>query len=300
MNATKYRFILFTLFCYSFSNAQGCSDAGICSIGAAHQNTETKLKNEIEVSTIFGAGEADTKYVSPFINYRRFFNDSWTASVKITSSLAYGEFGKRASIGDAYLLASYRKKTDSHFKWSFTSGAKIPFNRSNLKINNHPLPLDYQSSLGTIDFLGSSNLNYYHWDFNFAFQIPVFNLNANSYFAEYSGTNDFPTTNLFKRKPDVLYRITYSRETTNKKFVFKPNVLFIYHLGEDSAEDIFGKRYSIDGSSGLTINGNIISAYNFKNNSLELSLATPFVVRTIRPDGLTRSFTAAISYITRF
>ncbi|MFA6278266.1 MAG: hypothetical protein WC622_16070 [Pedobacter sp.] len=299
MNST-YKLIPLLFFCYFFSNAQGCSDAGICNIGNGHQSYEQKLKNEIEVSTVFGAGEADTKYVSPFITYRRNFNQTWTAACKITSSLAYGEFGKRASIGDAYLLLSYNRKLSSSFKWSFTSGAKIPFNRSNLKINNHPLPLDYQSSLGTFDFLGSSNLNYKRWDFNAAFQIPVFNINANSYFAEYAGTDDFPTTNLFHRKPDVLFRTTYSLKTKNQKFVFKPNVLFIYHIGEDSAEDIYGKRFSIDGSSGLTINGNIISAYNFKNSSIELSLATPFVVRTIRPDGLTRSFTAGISYITRF
>lgn len=94
-----------------------------------------------------------------------------------------------------------------------------------------------------------------------------------------------------------MLRATYSIKTQNQKFTFKPNVLFIYHLGEDSFENVFGVRESIIGSDGLTINGNLISAYNVnKQNSVELSLATPFVIRDIRPDGLTRSFVAGILY----
>ncbi len=83
--------------------------------------------------------------------------------------------------------------------------------------------------------------------------------------------------------------------------MFKPNVLFLYHLGEDRYENTLGNRQNIDGSDGLTINGNLISAYQInKTDSIELSLVTPFVVRTIRPDGLTRSFTAALIYKVAF
>jgi hypothetical protein len=140
-------------------------------------------------------------------------------------------------------------------------------------------------------------LNYKRWDFNAALQIPVVNLNKNSYFSEYSGTDDFPSTNLFERKPDALVRATYSIKTPNKKFAFKPNILFIYHLGEDSFENILGKREAIVGSDGLTVNGNLITNYTINSqNSIELSLASPFVVREIRPDGLTRSFVLGLQY----
>jgi len=82
-----------------------------------------------------------------------------------------------------------------------------------------------------------------------------------------------------------------------KKFTFKPNVLFIYHLGEDSFENIFGQSENIKNSNGLTINGNLITSFAVsKQSSLELSLATPFVVRDIRPDGLTRSFVLGLQY----
>lgn len=294
----KNLFYLFTtIFISTISFAQGCSDAGICTIGHSFDSDEKVLKNNIEVGTIFGGGEADVTYLSPYISYTRKFNEKFSLSTKVTFSSANGEFGTRAAFGDAFLIGNYTFKEKNNKQWSALLGWKIPFTSSNLKINDISLPLDYQSSLGTFDLFLGTNLKYKKWDFNAAVQIPVFNNNKNSYFAEFSGTTDFPSTNLFERKPDALLRATYTLKTKSEKFSFKPNVLFIYHLGEDSYENIFSNRENIKGSDGLTVNGNLISTYNFnKTNSLELSLATPFVIRDARPDGLTRSFVAGLIY----
>lgn len=281
----------------NFAFAQGCSDAGICSIGQGFQSTDKEMKNAIEIATIFGAGESDLKYFSPYISYTRQINDKIELSTKVTFSTASGSFGTRGAFGDAFLIGKYSFKENNNTQWSTLLGWKFPFTSSNLKINGYSLPLDYQSSLGTFDLFLGTNFKYKKWDFNAALQIPVFNNNKNSYFAEYSGTEDFPTTNLFQRKSDALFRATYTLSTKNQKFSFKPNVLFIYHLGEDSFENIFGKRENYIGSEGLTINGNLISAYNIsEQKTIELSIAAPFVVRDIRPDGLTRSFVLALHY----
>lgn len=293
----KILLIIALIFSTTFSSAQGCSDAGICSIGHSFQSTEKEFKNNIEISAIFGAGEADVTYFSPYISYGRKVNERFSWSSKVTFSSANGSFGTRAAFGDAYLIGNYAFATKNKKQWSVLVGSKIPFTSANLKINGYSLPLDYQSSLGTFDLFLGTNYKYQNWDFNAAIQIPVFNNNKNSYFAAFSGTDDFPTTNLFERKSDALFRTTYNIKTPNNKFSFKPNVLFIYHLGEDSFENSFGKRENFVGSKGLTINGNLISTYNFnKQKSVELSLATPFVVRDIRPDGLTRSFVLALQY----
>ncbi|MFV8467203.1 hypothetical protein [Flavobacterium sp. LB1P62] len=286
---------------FSNSFAQGCSDAGICSIGNGFHSTSKELKNGIEVGSIFGAGEADVTYFSPYITYIRTINERLSLSSKITYSVASGSFGERGAFGDAYLIGNYNWKPKSNTQWSSLLGFKIPFTSSNLKINEFSLPLDYQSSLGTFDLIVGLNLNYKKWDFNTAVQIPVFNNNKNSYFKEFSDTDDFPSTNLFERKSDALFRTTYTFQTANKKFTFKPNVLLIYHLGEDNFENAFGRRETIKNSDGLTINGNIIGVYSINaKNSIELSLATPFVVRDVRPDGLTREFTAGIIYKVSF
>ncbi|WP_240976718.1 hypothetical protein [Flavobacterium rivulicola] len=280
--------------------AQGCSDAGVCSIGNSFDK-ENSNKNLIETGSIYGVGEADVTYISSYVTYSRAFGEKWALSAKFTYSVADGSFGQRGQFGDAYLISNYKFAEKDQKQWSILSGFKFPFTTANAKINGYSLPLDYQASLGTFDLILAANYKYSQWDFNFGFQIPVFNNNKNSYFAEYSGTDDFPSTNLFERKSDALFRTTYTYQTPNKKFTFKPNMLFLYHLGEDSYENIFSQRETIKGSDGLTINGNLITSYTLNSkSSLELSLATPFVVRDIRPDGLTRAFTAGLIYKVSF
>ena len=282
----------------SFSSfAQGCSDAGICSVGRAFETTQDDFKNSFEVATIFGVGEANITYISPFLAYTRKLNERISLSTKVTFSSATGDFGTSSGLGDAFLIGNYTFKEKNNKQWNAMVGWKVPFNNSDLKHNGNSLPLDYQSSLGTVDLFLGTNLKYKKWDFNAVLQIPVFNNNSNSYFAETSGNTDFSSTNLFERKPDALVRATYSIKTANQKFTFKPNVLFIYHLGEDTFENILGNRETIAGSDGLTLNGNLITTYNFnKQNSIELSLATPFVIREERPDGLTRGFVLGLQY----
>lgn len=290
--------IIFISLCFLVQGTygQGCSDAGICSIGHGFEKANDK-NNTLEVATIFGAGEADVTYFSPYISYTRKVSERFSWSSKVTFSSANGSFGTRTSLGDAFLVGNYRFAEKKNTQWSITSGMKIPFTTANLKINGYSIPLDYQASLGTFDWLLSTNLKYKKWDFNTAIQVPVFNNNKNSYFKEFSGTNDFPSTNLFERRADALFRTTYTLQTANKKWQFKPNVLFIYHLGEDTFENRFGIREKIMDSDGLTINGNLVSSYALTANSaLEVSIATPFVVRDVRPDGLTRSFVFAVQY----
>jgi hypothetical protein len=290
-------FYLFGLLFSTLAWSQGCSDAGICSINKGFTDEKEQFKNKLEYASIYSLGEADVQYLSHYISYTKRFNERFAFTSKVTLSTANGSFGTRTQFGDAFLIGNYTFKEKKQKQWSALLGVKFPFTASNLKINGYSLPLDYQSSLGTVDAFVGTNLHYKQWDFNAALQIPVVNLNKNSYFVEYSGTTDFPSTNLFERKPDALLRATYMVTVPKSKFSFKPNVLFIYHLGEDSYENIFGQRESIKGSDGLTVNGNLLSTYHInKQNQLELSIASPFVVREVRPDGLTRSLVLGLQY----
>lgn len=289
--------IIVWLLLINFAYSQGCSDAGICTINKGFQQGEITFKNNLEISAIYSLGEADLVYVSPYVSYTKRFNKRYSFTAKVTFSSASGSFGTRSQFGDAFLLGNYVFKENNNRQWSALLGFKFPFTASNLKINGYSLPLDYQSSLGTIDVFVGTNYQFKKWNFNLALQLPVINLNKNSYFSEYAGTDDFPSTNLFQRQPDALIRATYTIQTVNKRISFKPNLLFIYHLGEDSFENIFGQREQIKGSDGLTINGNFLASYKLTGQSqIELSLAAPFEVRTIRPDGLTRSFVAGLQY----
>lgn len=305
MKIQNIKLLVSTVLISFFSNsiqAQGCSDAGFCSVSNGFINQDEPKKNNLETGFVYGVGEEDVTNYVQYLSYTRSLGKQLDVSAKITSAIAVGSFGTRGNIGDVFVTGNYRLKAKiiASANWSLFLGAKIPLTQGNDKINGFALPMPYQSSLGTFDAIGGVNLVYKKWDFNTSFQIPL-SQNKNSFISQFSGTNKFVSTNLFERKPDVLFRSGYKIRTTNKKFTFKPNVLFIYHLGEDSFENIFGQRQNIKNSDGLTLNGNLIVTYKLGAKSyLETSLASPFVVRDERPDGLTRAFTMGLSYKVNF
>ncbi|SHF62370.1 hypothetical protein SAMN05444377_1148 [Flavobacterium fontis] len=279
------------------AQGQGCSDAGICSVGKSFENDSLVFKNSLEWGSQYAKGDADVSYVAHFLSYTKRFNARFAFSAKVTLSTATGSFGTRTQFGDAILVGNYHFRPQKKQHWSALLGLKFPFTASNLKINGFSLPLDYQSSLGTIDAFLGVNWRVQRWDFNTVWQIPLVNLNKNSYFREYGGTNDFVSTNLFERQPDALVKVSYTQPIPNSRWSIKPNLIAIYHLGEDSFENIFGQREKIQGSSGLTVNANVNINYVFNtSHQIDLALASPFVVRDVRPDGLTRSLVINLVY----
>lgn len=297
-----FNFIIISLIFSNKMYSQGCSDAGICTLSFTKNNDSISSKsNAVQVGYVYGSGFEGVTYNNGFISYLRTINKKWNISAKVTYNQASGNFGTRGQLGDVFIISNYIHKINNQHILKPLAGFKIPFTSGNLKINDFALPMDYQSSLGTYDLFLGIDYQYKNWNFDTALQIPVLQTNKNSYFDEFSDSNEFPTTNLFERKSDVLLRATYTLQTKNNKWSFKPNIMGIYHLGNDTYEDIFGQRQTIENSQGLTINAGVISNYNFSTtNSLQLNIATPLVVRDIRPDGLTREFVLSLTYQYKF
>ena len=75
------------------------------------------------------------------------------------------------------------------------------------------------------------------------------------------------------------------------KFKLTPGILPVYHLQNDRYTDIAGVEKEIEGSLGLTLNGNVYFDYFINSmNAVQLNMGMPFIVRQSRPDGLTRHF----------
>ena len=284
-------------------HSQGCSDAGFCSLGILKNNAPgTGKKYSIAIGASYGAGEQNTSSFNPYLEYSVKANKNFRYQLKITSVYANGFLGSNFNLGDVFGFVNYIVKSKSINKLSLLSGIKIPLSYSNDKNKNGmPLPLDYQSSIGSFDLI--EGINYIlreKWELNAGIQIPVVQKNKNTFFPdEYSDPriNNFPATNNFKRKSDALLRIGHYIFIKKSSITLKPNILAIYHLGEDSYENRLGKRENINGSDGVTMNAAIIATKRFKNNNqLELITAAPFIVRDVRPDGLTRSVVVNIQY----
>lgn len=281
------------------TNAQGCSDAGFCTLPYRHtkagQGGELK-KNELTVEASYNIGEEQTTVIGLAIQYNRRIGRAISWSNKLTAANMNGSFGNAFNAGDLYSTISFVPGKGRSTNISLLAGVKIPFTRANDKINGVSLPMVFQSSLGTYDLIAGASFLWSKWDINAAVQLPLINDNRNSFLSVYSPIPGFLSTNLFQRKADALLRIGYPL-TAGSKWTFNPNLLGIYHLGKDSYENINGKRETIAGSDGFTLNANLQVKYLMANNrSLQFSVATPLVVRDSRPDGLTRSLVISAGY----
>jgi len=283
--------------------SQGCSDAGFCSLGILKTNASgTGKKYSIAIGANYGAGEQSTSTINPYLEYGVKINNHLNGQVKITAVYANGFLGSTFNVGDIFGFVNYVADPTATNKLNFLSGFKIPLSYANDKNKDgKPLPLDYQSSIGSFDLI--EGVNYIireRWELNAGIQIPVVQKNKNTFFPdEYADPriNNFPPTNNFKRKSDALVRVGHYLFLKKSSITLKPNILAIYHLGEDSYENRLGQRESINGSDGLTMNAGIKATKRFKNNNeLELIVAAPFIVRDSRPDGLTRSVVLNIQY----
>jgi hypothetical protein len=277
---------------------QGCSDAGLCTINnfsPSAGDTTLSFKNRMKVGMTYGAADHSITAIGNYLEFRRNFNNQFGMDIKITSLAQNGNNISAFGLSDVYLNANYQLCENM----GITAGVKFPLNAANKTKDGLPLPMDYQSSLGTIDLIAGVAYKIKHFGLVAAIQQPL-TQNENEFLSELYPENSklrmFQSTNQFERSGDVLLR-AYYQLTINNKFKITPGILPIYHLSNDKFTDMKGMKQEIDGSQGLTFNGNLFLDYKLTSQGiLQISFSAPFVVRDERPDGLTRSYVVGIEY----
>ena len=166
-------------------------------------------------------------------------------------------------------------------------------NDANALEEGKPLPMPYQTSLGTTDLLLGLNYRKGRWSTALAYQHVLAQQNSNA-FVHDVWMDDMRAVGYFEsfhlqRAPDAVARLQYM--VPIKRIEFKPGLLAIVHTGRDSrAIPQTNERISIDGSEGLTLNVTADAKFNLgPRSALLFGYASPVITREVRPDGLTRS-----------
>ena len=283
------------LFNWNHFYGQGCSDAGFCTLEnfQVQSNDSLDYKNSFKIGVNLGSADNDVSVFGSYLEYNRKLSKIVDIDVKLNYlSQSISGFSSSA-LSDAYLVSNFKINP----KTKASLGFKIPLTNGNLKDNGIALPMDFQPSLGTFDLILGLSRAYNNLSFALAVQQPL-SQNENQFLAPL-GSGYFSTNN-YKRAGDVLFRATYLYKI-NDKWSLSPSLLPIYHLANDKFTDAANIEREINGSSGLTLNGNAYLNYQVNTrSSLELSLGMPLVVRDARPDGLTRGFVANLEYKIKF
>lgn len=296
-------FLLFFFIPYLL-NGQGCSDAGFCTIHSfkPSESAGSKIKqypNQLKTGISFGRADNSISIVANYVEYNRQINNDYSIDARLTSLSQGGNNISVFGISDLYLTGNYSFSD----RVKFTLGTKIPFNKANRTKNGLPLPMDYQSSLGTFDLITGFGFHFKKLQIVLAMQQPL-TQNENKFLpGDYpvnSKLRNFAATNNFKRAGDILLRLSYPFPV-GQKVTVTPGILPIYHLANDRFTNSSGVELSITGSKGLTVNTNIfVDYYLSKRDVFQLSFGAPSVTRDARPDGLTRSYVVGLEFRRKF
>lgn len=277
--------------------AQGCSDAGFCTIGALKQHGQAdSIHQKITMLLPIGLGDQSVFVFSPGLQYDRILSASWAIQAKLTGNAASGDLGSAAGPGDLFLSTTYSIPAKTRWRTALTLGTKLPLSNANLKADGKSLPMQYQSSLGTVDLITGLSVNSLRWQFSAGWQQPLTSANSNTFLPGSDARPEalaYPPSNQFNRKADVLGRVAYTL-VNQTKLNLNVGLLGIYHLGQDTYKDQTGRSLSIVGSEGLTLNATLAGWYNLSPKvRIGFTAGMPLVVRDVRPDGLTRSIVFA-------
>lgn len=293
----RLRFLLFILagmVSFHAAPGQGCSDAGFCTSGALEAPADTVTTPQMLTLLLpVGMGEDDVVVFTPALQYDYTFNSTWSVQAKFTLNYASGTLANAFGPGDLYVTGLYSFKHTSPGQWKLSLGTKLPLQDGNLKHKDQPLPMVYQSSLGTTDVILGVSWSNPTWFFSAGWQQPVSGSNGNQFLPSQWDTPSaeaYLPTRDFDRKGDVLLRITYQL-TLRKNLSLQPGLLGIYHLGEDTYYDpATNRRTALAGSKGSTVNATVAVHWKTRKLTVGLTGGTPLATRDARPDGLTRSF----------
>lgn len=292
-------FVFSTLIGFS----QGCSDAGFCTINAlnptTNKDTVTVKNNYLKMGFSFGSAQYGVSVLTPYLEYDYALNEKLLFSTKLIYGVRTGKLATTTDLSDIFLSVSYRIGKN----WVVIKGIKAPFNSSNLVKKSNDLPMSYQTSLGTVDFICGLSYQKNNMSASVGSQIPLIQ-NNNKFLIENFGEDGiderYISTNNFKRMPDILLRFTYHHKFKNEKLKLIGGVLPIYHLANDTYSNKSNETIEIKNSQGLTLNLNTILQYQVAiNQLLEFSTGAPVIARKSRPDGLSQ-FAIGIQYGIKF
>ena len=270
---------------------QGCSDAGVCSLGSMKSGDKDFGNHTFSVGQTAEIGEEWTFISSTLIEANLALFPKIFISARIPFTFTKGNLGSTNGLGDLLASANYLFWQKDDAALIITVGGKIAISNAD-KSNEQllPLPMPYQTSLGSSDLMAGITYNNESWHFALGYQHTL-NRNENEFLhSKWPGDTEaqaYFESNRLWRGDDLMIRAERSFEKGRRTITL--GLLPILRLQKDEILDENNQTVLLDGSNQLTINLNIGYSYALNEKvSLRFRYANPIVWRESRPDGLTR------------
>jgi hypothetical protein len=294
---------------------QGCSDAGFCTMGAMKPDQPYNKKTPIKLRSMEVSFYRGSTTLTPII-YVATIDASFSVGkknsfqIKLPYQAVDGRLANTSGIGDISLCFTRSIYSSEQFDVNLSLGSKIRTNESDKTSDEgFPLPMYYQTSLGTYDFITGISLITKKWLFATGIQHP-FNQNNNQFlWGRWAGSDEDPAyiekyakANQLKRGTDVMLRI--ERNFRFSRLNFSVGLLPIYRINYDQIIDPTidpDHLTKAKDARGLALSAIGTAGYNFNVKAgIKLLVGHKLVQRDNNPDGLSRELVTSISYFYRF
>jgi len=301
--------------------AQGCSDAGFCTMGAmkpdqAYSNKINFKLRSIELSQYQGTTDLTPTIYVANLDIGIGITDKTGFQVKLPYQWTTGSMGQAAGMGDISISATHMVHRFNNFELNATLGMKIPSNKSDLTSQGRVqpqsdglvLPMYYQVSLGSWDVVAGASLINEKWLLAVGYQNAL-TANNNTFSWDEWDPPVYPSEDYIerydmatklKRGSDVMLRL--ERNFRFARYSFNIGLLSIYRITKDQIIDnATGEYFKLDKTTGLALTGLAGFGYNFNiNNTVKFTYGLKLMDREVNPDGLNRHDVMIIAYLFRF
>ncbi|WMN10930.1 hypothetical protein QYS49_36550 [Marivirga salinae] len=305
--------IFFTLFYLPYLGfSQGCSDAGFCTMGAMKPAQDFNKKIPVKLRSIgltLYEGQTNTSPIirAAIVDFGLLIAGEYDLQVKVPYMRVDGNFASTSGLGDISLSLTKNLHSTPEYNIMGTLGAKIPTNRSDLRPPDRQsvLPMYYQTSLGTYDFIAGGTYINREWMISAGYQQPIIHINENTFepteakWSWYEGGMDYVRkhdgSRMLKRGADIMMR--FERNFRMSRLNLSLGLLPIYRITKDQVLNDNDEYVKLDGTTGLALSG--LAGVNYKFNvfsSIQLIYGHKITDRPVNPDGLTRKHVINLSF----
>ena len=242
------------------ANSQGCSDAGVCTIGNFYANHALmmpghKSKNEIDLAFNYGAHLKDERFYQLQANYRLIKGNGSFFEFRLPFNIAKNTSSGISVNGIGDMVSTYNSKFSiaktKHIDYSL--GFRVSFSNADKSDgkSKYSYPMTLQTGLGTTDLIAAASYDICPYlSVGSGIQLPLLQYNKNN-IPLYTLGAVVVSGNGYRRKPDALLKLT--GHYTTGKLKLNGGLLGIFHLAVDYYNTVNGK-YALINSKGTTIN----------------------------------------------
>lgn len=298
---------IFLLLINQAAYAQGCSDAGFCTMGAMRPNQSFSSKGVVKLRSVellqyVGVTKFHDVILTSLADINIGIGKRGSAQLKLPYTFVSGPLANTNGLADISYSYTHVLLLKNNFQLLGTLGGKIATNNSDKQsADDLPLPMYYQTSLGTYDIVAGLSFITRKWLLAAGYQ-QALNENGSQFrWAKWTTSEEFPTAHEYpvswnlQRGKDVMFRV--ERNFRSTKWNAYLGLLTIYRITKDEVSNgTAANRVKVDGTTGAAITALTGIGYRFSTSvALKGMFGLKLLSRDVNPDGLSREFVSSLS-----